>query len=245
MKIPLHKKIQDDILDKIKSGKYPENKTIPTEMELSEMYSVSRPTIRQAVQTLVNEGYLEKRKKRGTIVKQPKIQQEFTRVIESFDSEMNRKGIKPKTKVIMFKKVEASEEVAENLSLSLGDEVYKLIRLRYAEGKPTVLVTTYIPYRLFPELAKVDFTETLLYQTFSEFQYPIRSVLRKLEVMQADETTSDLLDIEENDPIFYFHTQGFTDNRVPVEYSISKYRGDTNAFIFEISEAVDIYTELP
>lgn len=187
----------------------------------------------------MNEGYLEKRKKRGTIVKQPKIQQEFTKVIESFDSEMSRKGIKPKTKVITFKKIAASEEVAENLSLSVGDGVYKLIRLRYAEGKPTVLVTTYIPCHLFPKLAKVDFTQTLLYQTFSEFNYPIRSVLRKLEVMQADETTSDLLDIEENEPIFYFHTQGFTDQRVPIEYSISKYRGDTNSFVFEITEAVE------
>lgn len=237
MKIPLHKKIHNDLLAKIQSGEYAENEIIPTEMELSEIYKVSRPTIRQAVQALVNEGYLEKRKKRGTIVKQPKIQQEFTKVIESFDSEMSRKGIKPKTKVIMFKKIAASEEVAGNLSLSLGDLVYKLIRLRYAEGKPTVLVTTYIPCHLFPELAKVDFTQTLLYQTFSELNYPIRSVLRKLEVMQADETTSDLLDIEENDPIFYFHTQGFTDNRVPVEYSISKYRGDTNSFVFEITEA--------
>lgn len=237
MKLPLHKKIEQDLRQKIQSGEYLENDVIPTEMELAEIYQVSRPTIRQAVQTLVNDGYLEKRKKRGTIVKQPKIQQEFTKVIESFDSEMNRKGIKPKTKVITFKVIEANEEVAENLELTVGAKVYKLIRLRYAEGKPTVLVTTYIPYAEFPTLKEVDFTQTLLYQTFTDFGRPICAVLRKLEVMQTDETTSDLLDIDEHDPIFYFHTQGFTRERVPIEYSISKYRGDTNAFIFEISES--------
>lgn len=235
MSIPLHKKIQKDLLDKIKSGEYAENETIPTEMELAGMYSVSRPTVRQAVQSLVNKGYLEKRKKRGTVVKKPKIQQEFTHVIESFDSEMNRKGILPKTKILKFTQIKANEEVAENLDLKRGESVYKLIRLRYAEEKPIVLVTSYIPCRLFPEFQKVDFTSELLYTTFEKWDHPIRSVSRKLEVIKADETTSDLLDIEEDDPVFYFHTRGFSDNHLPVEYSISKYSGDINYFVFELT----------
>ena len=236
MGVPLHKKIQKDLLDKIKSGEYAENETIPTEMELSAFYNVSRPTVRQAVQSLVNEGYLEKRKKRGTVVKKPKIQQEFTHVIESFDSEMNRKGILPKTKILTFTRVKANEEVAENLNLKQGDEVYKLIRLRFAEEKPIVLVTSYIPCRLFPDLQTIDFTSNLLYTIFEELGHPIRSVSRKLEVIKADETASDLLDVAEDDPLFYFHTQGFSDDRLPVEYSISKYRGDTNYFVFELSQ---------
>ncbi len=93
MNIPLHKKIRQDILNKIETNEYSENQLIPTELELAEIYGVSRPTIRQAIQALVNEGYLEKRKRRGTIVRKPKIQQEFTHVIESYDSEMSRKGL--------------------------------------------------------------------------------------------------------------------------------------------------------
>lgn len=236
MKTPLHKQIYQDLLEKITSGVYQENQTIPTELELAEIYNVSRPTVRQAVQALVNEGYLEKRKKRGTVVKKPKIRQEFTHVIESFDSEMNRKGIIPKTQVLMFSKDAANTEVAENLDIAEGDSIFKLMRLRYAGEKPIVLVTSYIPEALFPNLAEVDFTSRLLYQTFSDLKRPVVSVSRKLEVIKADETTSDLLDIEENDPIFYFHTQGFTYDRVPVEYSISKYRGDANFFVFELSQ---------
>ncbi|TNW76325.1 hypothetical protein FIU63_13115 [Enterococcus faecium] len=47
---------------------------------------------------------------------------------------------------------------------------------------------------------------------------------------------SDLLDVEEGDPMFYFHTQGFSLERLPVEYSISKYRGDINYFVFELAQ---------
>lgn len=69
MNIPLHKKIRMDLLEKIQNGEYAENQLIPTEMELAEQYSVSRPTVRQAVQALVDEGYLEKRKKEEQLSK--------------------------------------------------------------------------------------------------------------------------------------------------------------------------------
>lgn len=236
MSIPLHKKISEDLLQKIKSGVYAENELIPTEHELVEMYGVSRPTIRHALQSLVNQGYLEKRKKRGTVVTKPKFQQEFTHVIESFDSEMSRKGIAPKTKILNFKVTAASEEVAENLQLKKGDKVYKLIRLRYAEDKPVVLVTSYIPFKQFPNFLEIDFTKEKLYKALEEAGHPVVTVARKLEVIKADETTSDLLDVEIDEPLFYFHTQGFTHKRRPVEYSISKYRGDLNYFVFELSQ---------
>lgn len=236
MSIPLHKKISEDLLQKIKSGVYAENELIPTEHELVDMYGVSRPTIRHALQSLVNQGYLEKRKKRGTVVTKPKFQQEFTHVIESFDSEMSRKGIAPKTKILNFKVTAASEEVAENLQIKKGDKVYKLIRLRYAEDKPVVLVTSYIPYKPFPNFLAIDFTKEKLYKALEEAGHPVITVSRKLEVIKADETTSDLLDVDIDEPLFYFHTQGFTNERRPVEYSISKYRGDLNYFVFELSQ---------
>lgn len=235
MKIPLHIQIRNDLLEKITQGIYSEDEVIPTEAELTKIYNVSRPTIRQAVQALVDEGYLEKRRKRGTVVKKPKIKQEFTHVIESFDAEMNRKGLSPKTKVLMFNLEKANFEVAENLQLREGDSVYKMVRLRYVGEDPVVLVTTYIPANLFPNLSEVDFTNNLLYNVYAQQGYPIRTVSRKLEVIKADETASDLLCIKENDPIFYFHTQGYTNGRVPIEYSISKYRGDINSFVFELS----------
>lgn len=111
MKIPLHKKIRADLLGKIEAGEYEENQLIPTEMELAEQYQVSRPTVRQAVQSLVNEGYLEKRKKRGTLVKKPKIQQEFTHVIDL--NRMCFSRIDMKTGCKNFERLTASAEDIE------------------------------------------------------------------------------------------------------------------------------------
>lgn len=238
MNTPLHKQIEKDLRKQIESGYYNENETIPTEMELAQLYNVSRPTVRQAIQSLVNDGYLEKRRKRGTVVKKAKIAQEFTHVIESYDSEMNRKGIVPRTKVLTFKVDKASEDVAKNLQIKEGAHVYKLVRLRYAGNDPVVLVTTYLPKQLLPDLLDYDFRSKLLYSVLNELGKPVVTARRKLEVITAGETIGDLLDIEENDPIFYFHTIGLMESRIPIEYSISKYRGDINSFTFELSNRV-------
>lgn len=232
---PKHLLIQQDLLNRIQSGEYNEGQLIPKENELTEIYQVSRPTVRQAIQTLVNQGYLERRKKRGTIVCQSKIKQEFTHVIESYDSEMNRKGLVPKTQVLTFKIVKANYEIATNLNIKENDEVYKLVRLRYAGNKPIVIVTTYLPLVHLPHLLDKDFTSERLYAVLEEMQFPILQIRRKLEVLKADETTADLLGIDINEPIFYFHSLAFTNNRLPIEYSISKYRGDINSFIFELN----------
>ena len=80
--------IKKDLLDKILSGVYQQGSIIPNEYELAEIYNVSRPTIRKAVQILVDEGYLEKRKKRGTIVCDPTIRQEIAKVIQTIDKEL-------------------------------------------------------------------------------------------------------------------------------------------------------------
>lgn len=236
-KIPRHLFIQQDLLKKIQSGVYAEGQLIPKESELTAIYQVSRPTVRQAIQFLVNDGYLERRKRRGTIVKQQKINQEFTHIIESYDSEMNRKGLHPTTKVLTFKLDKATNDIANHLGINEFDAIYKLVRLRYAENKPIVLVTTYLPVKLLPNFLDNDFKQEKLYSVLEKMSFPILQIRRKLDVLKADETTSDLLDIEEGDPIFYFHSIGYSYDRTPVEYSISKYRGDINSFVFELNHS--------
>ena len=235
-KIPRHLFIQQDLLKKIQSGEYAQGQLIPKESELTDIYQVSRPTVRQAIQFLVNDGFLERRKRRGTIVKQQKINQEFTHIIESYDSEMNRKGLHPTTKVLTFKVDKATSEIANNLAINELDAIYKLVRLRYAENKPIVLVTTYLPVKLLPNFLHNDFKHQKLYSVLEKMNLPIVQIRRKLDVLKADETTSDLLDIEEGDPIFYFHSVGYSHDRTPIEYSISKYRGDINSFVFELNQ---------
>lgn len=234
-KRPLHVKISEDILIKIKKEKYRKDEFIPREVDLAKHYKVSRPTVRQAIGTLVDLGYLERKKGVGTRVK-GKITQEFTHVIQSFDTEMEQKGLEPETKVLSFKDEKSTEIISEKLNIALDTDVFKLVRLRYASGETNVLVTSYIPKKVAPNLIDVDFTKNKLYTVLNQMGINIKTVERILDLQKADETTSDLLGIEPDDPIYYFQTIGYNDEDTPIEYSIAKYRGDVNSFSFKITQ---------
>lgn len=231
-----YEEIQKILLEKISNGTFPVGSIIPKELELAKKYNVSRPTINHAIQNLVKDGFLEQRKKRGTIVKRNKIEQEFTHVIKSYNDEMEENGLQAKTKVLFFDLVNPPLEVQEALDLTEEDQVYKLIRLRFANDSPIVLVTTYLPASPLPNLKNIDFNKNSLYDELDSRNLSIKHVIRKLEVVNADKTASTFLNIEPNSAVFLFHTTGFTNKKKKLEYSIATYRGDKNYFIIDIDQ---------
>lgn len=231
----LYDQIKDDLLSKIKDGTYPEGQTIPSELELAEMYGVSRPTIRQALQILVSDGYLEKRRRRGTVVTKPKVSQSFTMSISSFEDAMRLAGRLPKTEVLVFKRERANAEVEKRLELTRGQDVFKLVRLRYADDLPNVFVESYIPCTLYPGLDSFDFNGSSLYAAMDTCGNPVMTARRRLEVIKADGAAAALLDVEAGDPLLLFHTVARDANGTAVEYSVATYRGESNSFELNVS----------
>lgn len=236
MPSPKYLEIQNLLLQRIKNGDYQEGQLIPKEVDLAEQLNVSRPTVRHAIRNLVQRGYLERRKKRGTIVTQTKIKQQFTHVIESYNTEIQNNGLVAKTQVLNFSTEKASDEVAEALTIKPNTEVYKLVRLRSADNKPVVFVVTYLPIAQLPDLQKIDFTHHSLYSELAKAGLEITHVSRKIEVHPATEEEAQLLETDIKAPIFYFHTIGFTKDHRALEYSIASYRGDLNYFMVEIDK---------
>ncbi|MFC2693893.1 transcriptional regulator [Lactobacillus crispatus] len=236
MPSPKYLEIQNLLLQRIKNGDYQEGQLIPKEIDLAEQLNVSRPTVRHAIRNLVQGGYLERRKKRGTIVTQTKIKQQFTHVIESYNTEIQNNGLVAKTQVLNFSTEKASDEVAEALTIKPNTEVYKLVRLRSADNKPVVFVVTYLPIAQLPDLQKIDFTHHSLYSELAKAGLEITHVSRKIEVHPATEEEAQLLETDIKAPIFYFHTIGFTKDHRALEYSIASYRGDLNYFMVEIDK---------
>src|SRR5690606_39658861 len=90
---------------------------IPTENELIKMYNVSRTTVREAINALVNEGKLEKRQGRGTTVCKPKIVETLGH-LTGFSEEMINKGYVPGAKLLLEERIVAPDKVAEKLNRS-------------------------------------------------------------------------------------------------------------------------------
>ncbi len=238
--IPLYYKVQNYILELIKSNTLKEGDLIPTEMELSKMFNVSRPTVRQGLNTLASQGYLKRLKGKGTFVTKPKIIQENTRFIESYNTEMNKKGLIPETKVLEISIKVCPDFLLNKLKLKDGDKVIKLKRLRYAydkeeeDNKPILLTTVYIPYEKFPNIIMYDFEKRSLYEVFEENNIYIKKALREIEAKLSNKETSKLLEIKEGSPIHFLSSFGYLEDGSIIEYSESIYPGERNKFIVEI-----------
>ena len=146
--IPLYFQLEKLILEEIDNGNYPVGSMIPTEMELSQMFGISRTTVRQAISDLVREEHLYRIKSKGTFVAHPKLVQGFIQSIQSFDDDVRSTGRTPSTEVLDLKLVELEPEVAQLMELPAGTKAIYLYRKRFADDEPIVRVETYL--QLYP-----------------------------------------------------------------------------------------------
>ncbi len=236
--IPLYYQLKEILLEYIKSPHH--SGCLPTESELCKQYDISRSTVRQAINELVADGYLERVKGKGTLIVRSKINQDYLFVIESFNEEMREKGLAHRTKVLELEKIAANEIVASNLQLQPGAEVIKLIRLRSISDEPILYVKTYLPAYLFPGLLEKDLENNSLYHIVeNDYGYRIAKSMRTIEAVRADELLAKLLTIQKGDPIQYIESISFFEDQTPFEYTLAFYRGDRNKFRFILTNRRD------
>lgn len=235
--IPFYFQLKEILLEFIKSQK--PYTLLPTEAELCSHFVLSRSTVRQALSDLTVEGYIVRHKGKGTMILPRKIEQEFLEILESFNDEMQEKGLHPTTSVVQLEIKQADPYVSKLLQLSEDQEVVYLKRLRSIEGEPAVLVETYIPAERYHlrGLLDEDFVNKSLYHLMKyKYKVEIESSRRVLEIRYPNELDTNLLEIKPSSPIHYIETTSFDFTGIPVEFSRAKYRGDTNKFIIKISK---------
>ncbi len=234
----LYEKVRDTLKDRIKSGELKEGDMIPTEFQLAEMFHVSRPTIRRALNDLVVDGYLRRVKGTGTFVTKPKILQEYTKFIESYQAEMGKKNYSVKTVVIETSQIRADDFLSQKLQVKVGESLFCLKRLRFLipsmDERPVLYTTVYIPQKLFPNMFDYNYEDRSLYQILDENSLVIRQAIREIEIQFSDRYVSRYLQIKENSPVFFISTVSRLEDHRVVEYSESIYPWDKNKFQIEI-----------
>lgn len=229
--IPLYYQLKNLLLEEIKSNAYPVDSIIPTEKEISEMFEISRTTVRQAITELVREGWLYRVKSKGTFVAQRKIKQDFIRRLESFNEQIERTGRRPGTELLALEVVEMPERAAEAFGVAPGEKVVYLHRKRSADDEPLVTVETYLPYPKCAFLMQHNMAKESMYNVLAEREETrICRVSRILEAVAANAQDARLLNIRTGKPVHLFHTVGYNQYDEPIEFSIARYRGDRNRF---------------
>ena len=136
--------------------------SIPSERQLSLDFGVSRLTVRAALDELVREGHLIRRRGSGTFVSEPKIAQELT--MTSFTEDMRRRGMRPTSRTIELKTVAAGARLGRFLNVSPSEPTMVAKRLRLADGETMAIETLHVPSRLVPGLTGKDLETQSFYE---------------------------------------------------------------------------------
>jgi len=238
--IPLYFQLKEKIKEKIVNGSLEPGDLIPSERELSKKYNISRPTIRQALKGLVNEGLLYREKGRGTFVSNPKIKYGFIQKFTTFYDDMKEKGYETETKVIKQEIQYASGSLAKKLEISENDKIIFIHRIRYIKGDPIVSVINNIPYRLCTALIDENLENKSLYRTLAD-NYNIKPHKAEitLEPIVANEYDTELLNIDENQPMFLMKNLTYSTDDVAIDYFESHFRGDKGKVKVELHNNID------
>jgi GntR family transcriptional regulator len=233
--IPYYLQLMDILNEQIQQKKWLPGDQIPGEQDLCELYGISRTVVRQALLQLELEGVINRRKGKGTFIAEPKISEGLIQKLTGFYQDMVERGLKPVTKVLHQRVVPAPDKVAGFLDIQPNTAVVDIQRLRFINDEPIQLVTTYIPYQVFPPLATVDLTDRSLYEFLeSEGGISLTRGKRYIEAVLANETEALLLGIERGAPLLMLDSISYMENNQPVEYYHALHRGDRSRFEVEL-----------
>ena len=197
---------------------------LPGERELAKKYGVARMTLRSAIESLIVDGYLERRPGSGTYARRPIVAAEFR--LASFSEEMRRRGIKPSSRVLSFRRAKANQQVAKKLEIPVGTGVFSCVRLRLADEQSIALETLTLPISYLPDLEESDFAGSL-YEAFQE-KYQVRIIEAKstISAIKPSRESANLLGISRENPCLHIDMVDKDQFGRLLMYARCTYRGD-------------------
>jgi GntR family transcriptional regulator len=232
--VPLYHQIKQNIRDLIDNEVLHDGDLLPSEHELGEVYGVNRLTVRHALTNLVNEGMLQRQRGVGTFVAVPKLTQVIDRVL-GFSKRIQEAGHKPSSRLVSIATVPAALSIARRLGVQTKLPIYKLVRLRCADGEPVMLETAYLPVVLFPGLDAINLSDQSLYNVLSEkYNCLIQEAEEQLEPVLLTDYEARMLEVEPGIPGMLVESTSYNQFRKPVEFGKAIVRGDRARFMFHI-----------
>lgn len=233
--VPLYFQLKNLILDEIKKGSYKSGDLIPTENEISEMFDISRTTVRQAITDLVHEGHLYRVKSKGTFVSTPKVTQHVQNRYYTYDREAEASG-KKTARVQLVKEIIPMPKMMIDLGAGkAGDKVIFLKRKRLVENIPTVLVDAYLVYNKFAHLMDADLVNNSLRAMMdADPETRVYRMLRIIEAVPATKEDIKELDVEPGSAIQKMTTIRFNEKGEVLDMAYAYHRGDMNRIELEI-----------
>jgi len=228
--LPLYLQLQRALRDAIETRILAAEDALPPERELASALSVSRITVRKALDGLVDEGLLTRRQGAGTFVN-ARVEKNFSK-LSSFSEDMAARGRRVHTAWLSRSTGAVTPEEALMLGLSPGAPVLRFSRIRYGDDEPMALEYSTIAGFCLPS---PEVVETSLYAALEQTGNRPTRALQRLRAVLFTHEQAKLLGVEDKAAGLFIERRGFNDKGQAVEVTQSFYRGDAYDFVAELT----------
>jgi GntR family transcriptional regulator len=230
--VPLYYQLITLIKRNISVGLLKEGDMLPSELELCNTFNISRTTVRQAIGELESEGFVVRRRGKGTFLCKPKMKRNLNNIY-SFSTEMRQLGLDPSSKFIGFDKIKPKEDLIK--AFNLKDEsqlVFKIMRIRLADNEPLLLETTYIPEYIYPNLTEAVLKEKSLYTIIkNNAGFEPHTAEESYESVILNDKMAKMLGCKSNSSGMFVQRKTWTSTGELYELTQSFMRGDRSKFV--------------
>jgi GntR family transcriptional regulator len=235
--LPRYYQLANILREQISNGKLEAHQPIPSERQLETIYSVSRTTIRQAIDLLVHQGFLYREHGRGTFVSPQKLQKGISE-LTSFTEDMKQRGLVPGQKILEIGYVQPTDKVRQQLELPDGlDRVLRIERIRLGDGVPMGLQTSFYNLPAGGTITQEELEEYgSIYRILQEKLHIIPTEADEtLEVTLATPREASLLQIEPGSPMLLSERTTYSQSRRVIEFVKILYRGDRYRYLAKLT----------
>ncbi len=229
--VPLYFQLAQQLESAVERGKLAPGSLLGNEIELAGSLGLSRPTVRQAIQSLVDKGLLVRRRGIGTQVVHSQVKRPME--LSSLYDDLEAAGQRPATRVLRHDVEEATGEIAAALGVPEGAEVRLVERLRLAHGEPMAHMRNHLPVDLLtPREGELETTG--LYRLMRGAGVTLHSARQSVGARIADAAEAELLGEAEGAPLLTMERTTYDDTGRAVEYGSHLYRASRYSFDFQL-----------
>lgn len=219
--------IADDIRQKIKEQKYTYGQKLPYEYVLCVSYHCNKETMKKALEILVKEGLIVRRRGAGTFVKDYDATHDNNpNSSTKFAQGLSRRyeGVKKVTSdVIAFEVIPSDTEISKKLQIEEGSFVYHIIRRRNIDDKPYSIEIMYLPISIIPNLKLEHLKHSVYGYIEDELKLKIQSAHRTVRGHLSTQLEQDYLGLKETEPYFEIEQVAYLSSGVIFEYSLARF----------------------
>ncbi|MFE7764651.1 GntR family transcriptional regulator [Streptomyces sp. NPDC057438] len=229
--VPLYYQLAQQLESAIENGALGPGSLLGNEIELAGRLGLSRPTVRQAIQSLVDKGLLVRRRGVGTQVVHSQVKRPLE--LSSLYDDLEAAGQRPTTRVLLSEIRTASAEVAAALGIAEGDEVHLVERLRLTHGQPVAYLANFVPGGLL-DLGTERLESTGLYQMMRNAGITLHSAHQSVGARLATPEEAERLGEPEGAALLTMQRTAYDDTGRAVEFGTHVYRASRYSFDFQL-----------